>query len=54
MVLHFPPFRLDVDNEQLWYEQREVPLRRKTFTILRYLSEHSGRLVTKDELLQAV
>lgn len=54
MELHFPPFRLDVNNEQLWNEQREVPLRRKTFAILRYLAEHAGQLVTKEELLQAV
>lgn len=54
MVLHFPPFRLDADNEQLWREQQEIPLRRKTFAILQYLVEHTGRLVTKDELLQAV
>jgi adenylate cyclase len=54
MELHFPPFRLDVNNEQLWREQQEVPLRRKTFAILRYLAEHSGQLVTKEDLLQAV
>ncbi len=26
-MLHFPPFRLDVNNEQLWRERQEVLLR---------------------------
>src|SRR5262249_3616658 len=50
-LLFFPPFRLDPVNEQLWRETREVPLRRKTFAVLRYLVEHPGQLVTKEELL---
>lgn len=41
-------------NEQLWRETREVPLRRKTFAVLRYLVEHSSQLVTKEELLAAL
>lgn len=52
--LSFPPFRLDLANEQLWREGQLIPLRPKTFAILRYLAEHSGRLVTKEELLRAV
>ena len=50
----FPPFQLDLANEQLWREQQLVPLPPKTFAVLRYLVEHAGRLVTKDELLKAV
>ncbi|MBI3249631.1 MAG: AAA family ATPase [Deltaproteobacteria bacterium] len=50
----FPPFRLDIRNEQLWRDRKLIALRPKTFAILRYLAEHSGRLVTKDELLRAV
>ncbi len=50
----FPPFRLDPGNEQLWCENQLVPLRPKTFAVLRYLVEHAGRLVTKEELLKAV
>jgi hypothetical protein len=41
MGLHFPPFRLDVNNEQLGRERQEVSLRPKTFVILCYLAEHS-------------
>jgi DNA-binding winged helix-turn-helix (wHTH) protein len=52
--LLFPPFRMDVANERLWKEEQAIPLRPKTFAILRHLAEHPGRLVTKDELLRAV
>jgi len=50
----FPPFRLDLSSEQLWREDRPIALRPKTFAVLRYLVEHAGKLVTKDELLDAV
>ena len=51
---HFPPFRLDSNNEQLWRGSREIRLRRKTFAVLRHLVEHQGELVTKAALLDAV
>ena len=54
MVLSFPPFRLDLGSERLWRGEREVPLRPKTFAVLRYLAERPGRLVTGAELLRAV
>ena len=50
----FPPFRLDPINEHLWRENQLVPLRPKTFAVLRCLVEQAGRLVTKEELLKAV
>lgn len=53
-LLSFPPFRLDLANEQLWSNEQLIVLRPKTFAILRYLVEHPNRLVTKDELLHAV
>jgi predicted ATPase len=52
--LLFPPFRLDPINAQLWRGDQEIHLRRKTFDVLRYLAEHSGELVTKTALLDAV
>lgn len=52
--LFFRPFRLDVANERLWRRSQEVPLRPKTFAVLRHLLEHADRLVTKEELLDAV
>ncbi|HKA54534.1 MAG TPA: winged helix-turn-helix domain-containing protein, partial [Candidatus Binatia bacterium] len=52
--LHFPPFRLDLANAQLWRGSEPVFLRPKPFALLRYLVENPGRLVTKEELLKAV
>lgn len=50
----FPPFRLDPLNEQLWRDEKEIILRRKTFEVLHYLLDNQGRLVTKAALLDAV
>src|SRR5712692_8400290 len=50
----FEPFRLDVRNAQLWREQEVIRLTSKALTVLRYLAERSGQLVTKDELFAAV
>jgi DNA-binding winged helix-turn-helix (wHTH) protein len=52
--LHFPPFHLDLSTEQLWRETQVIPLRQKTFAVLRYLLEHANQLVTKEALLEAV
>src|SRR5688572_15081418 len=53
-VLLFPPFRLDVQNEELWNGSQLVELRPKTFAVLVYLARHAQRLVTKEELLRNV
>jgi DNA-binding response OmpR family regulator len=55
----FPPFRLDTINQCLWRrgeagEEERVLLTPKAFAVLSYLVEHAGRLVTQDELLEAV
>jgi len=50
----FRPFRLDPGNQCLWRGEHRVPLTPKAFDVLRYLVEHSGRLVTQDELLEAL
>jgi DNA-binding winged helix-turn-helix (wHTH) protein len=55
----FPPFRLDPVNQCLWRrgdagEDERVLLTPKAFAVLSYLIEHAGRLVTQDELLEAV
>ena len=50
----FPPFRLDAINHCVWRDGERVPLRPKTFDVLHYLVEHPGRLVTSDELLEAL
>lgn len=52
--LAFPPFQLDLSNEQLWRHAQAIALRPKTFAVLRYLVEHPGVLITKDAVLDAV
>jgi len=52
--LLFAPFRLDPVNERLWHNSHLLPLRPKAFAVLRYLVKHPGRLVSREELLQAV
>jgi pimeloyl-ACP methyl ester carboxylesterase/DNA-binding winged helix-turn-helix (wHTH) protein len=50
----FGPFRLEVGERRLLCEGRAVPLRTKVFDTLRVLAEHSGRLLTKHELMQSI
>ena len=53
-LILFPPFRLDVLNEQLWRDTHLLTIRPKPFAVLAYLAMHPGRLVTAAELRQAV
>jgi predicted ATPase/DNA-binding winged helix-turn-helix (wHTH) protein len=50
----FSEFRVDLDTQRLWREDREISLRPKTFAVLRYLLAHAEELVTIESLLQAV
>jgi predicted ATPase/DNA-binding winged helix-turn-helix (wHTH) protein len=51
---HFRLFRLDTVNQCLWHGEARAELTPKAFGVLRYLVEHSGRLVTQEELLEAL
>src|SRR5262249_42388416 len=50
----FHSFRLDPLNQCLWHGEQRVPITPKAFDVLRYLVEHPGRLVTQDEILEAL
>src|SRR4029453_19292581 len=50
----FLSFRLDEVNQCLWKGQRRIALMPKPFAVLSYLVNHAGRLVTHDELLNAI
>ncbi len=55
----FPPYRLDTVNQCLWHrrdigDDERIRLTPKAFAVLQYLVDHAGRLVTQDELLNAL
>ena len=50
----FACFQLDVPNECLWRNGDRISLTPKPFALLRYLVENPQRLVTYDELLEAL
>lgn len=52
--VEFPPFRLDLLNQELWQGVERVPIRGKPFAVLAYLATHPARLVLRDELVRAV
>jgi TolB-like protein/DNA-binding winged helix-turn-helix (wHTH) protein len=50
----FHSFRLDAANHCLWHGYDRVPIAPKAFDVLRHLVENPDRLVTQDELLDAL
>ncbi len=50
----FQSFRLDPTNHCLWNGEERVRIPPKAFDVLRYLVENPERLVTQDELLEAL
>jgi TolB-like protein/DNA-binding winged helix-turn-helix (wHTH) protein len=52
--LRFDRYILDLDRGCLLVDGNEITLRPKTFAVLHYLVENSGRLVSKDKLFAAV
>ena len=50
----FPPYRLDPANECVWLGPESIVLTHKAYGVLRFLLQHPSRLVTKEELLDAV
>ncbi|MDH5563685.1 MAG: AAA family ATPase [Nitrospirota bacterium] len=52
-LLSFGPFRIDLANETLWRGHIRLPLKPKSFAVLRTLLERPQELVTKEDLLNA-
>jgi DNA-binding winged helix-turn-helix (wHTH) protein len=50
----FADYALDLRRGSLRRDDREIELRPKCYDMLRYLVENAGRLVPRDELMQAV
>jgi DNA-binding winged helix-turn-helix (wHTH) protein/pimeloyl-ACP methyl ester carboxylesterase len=53
-TIGFGIFTLDLPGRSLLRGNDEIRLRPKSFDVLRYLVEHAGRLVSKEELIQAI
>src|SRR5262252_8975909 len=54
MVLEFDPFTLDTRERVLRREGKPIPLTPRTFDILLVLVQNSGRVVTKQEIIECV
>lgn len=54
MQFSFADFRVDLAEETLQRGSRLIRLRPKAWAVLRYLLEHPGRLVRKEEIFRAV
>src|SRR5262249_8634822 len=54
VVIRFGTFRLDLRAGLLLRGQEPIALRPKTWSVMQYLAERPGQLVTKRELLDAV
>src|SRR5258708_36267236 len=52
--LQFGSFTLDLERLCLRGPSGEVELRPKSFEVLRYLAEHPGRVISKEEVIAAV
>src|SRR5690348_15428739 len=52
--LCFGPFRLDVAGQRLRRDEEALALTPKSFSVLCHLISHRDRLVTKEELLDAL
>jgi DNA-binding winged helix-turn-helix (wHTH) protein len=50
----FRSFRLDAVNHCLWRGEERVSLAPRAFDVLQYLVEHADRLVTQEEILEAL
>jgi DNA-binding winged helix-turn-helix (wHTH) protein/tetratricopeptide (TPR) repeat protein len=50
----FHSFRLDPQNQCLWRGETRIAMTPRAFDVLRYLVEHPGRLVTHEEILDAL
>src|SRR5262245_43275357 len=51
---HFHGFTLDTTNHCVWRGDERVSLTPKAFDLLRFLVEHADRLVTHEEILEAL
>ena len=52
--LVFGRFRIDASEQTLWKGRRRLRITPKSLALLQYLARHAGRLIAKEELLDAI
>lgn len=53
-LLHYRSIRIDLPERRAWVGEKEIPLGKKEFDILTVLVRHSGDVVTREGILEAV
>ena len=53
MLQRFSSFSLDTANQCIWRGEQRIQLAPKSYAVLSCLIKHAGRIVTKEELLEA-
>jgi DNA-binding response OmpR family regulator len=51
-VLALGRLRLDIDQHRVWFDEEEVPLSAREFSLLAYLAEQASHVVTLPDLVQ--
>ncbi len=54
MIFQFGPYKIDVERRELTRGGEEIPLQPQAFSLLVYLVENNGRVVSKDEIFDQV
>ena len=54
MQFSFHEYLLDTDRRELWRGTKPIAVEPQVFDLLAYLVQHRDRVVTKDDLLEAV
>ena len=54
MNFHFGPYKIDGERRELTRGGEEIPLQPQAFSLLLYLVENNGRVVSKDEIFAEV
>jgi len=53
-VIQFGPFKANLETCELWRNGQRVPIQRQPFRILQVLLEHSGHLVSREQLKECL
>src|ERR1700722_4727380 len=54
LFMQFGPFRIDPEERQLLRDEQPIPLSPKAFDLLLVLTQRSGQVVLKDDLMKCL